>query len=84
MVDIIRPIYRPVKFSSPTNKVKESSNIEKKGDERDAEPYVVTKDRRKKYERRTPRGGSRNVYDMRSGRDRRRESGKHPYIEIKA
>lgn len=81
MVDI-KPIYHTRHVKPSTQKVQESNQVETKTDEKEAEPYVVNKDRRKKHERRDRRGALRGKYDMRSGKDRRKGSARGS-IEIK-
>lgn len=82
MVDNIKPIYHTRRVTPSNQKVPESNEVESKTDEKDAEPYVVTKDRRKRQDRRQQRG-SRGMYDMRSGKDRRKDGSKAS-IEVKA
>ena len=83
MVDIIRPIYHTRTVARTSQKVNESNQVETKTDDKDAEPYVVTKDRRQRRDRRGQRGAARGMYDMRSGKDRRRNSAGATSIEIK-
>ena len=84
MVDNIKPIYHTRHLAPSNQKVPESNSVETKTDEKDAEPYVVTKDRRKGKDRRDRRGASRGMYDMRDGKDRRKGGGgDSPSIEIK-
>ncbi|VUD68797.1 hypothetical protein TDB9533_04156 [Thalassocella blandensis] len=82
MVDQIKPIYHTRRLTPTNSKVPESNEVEAKTDEKDAEPYIVTKDRRKGHDRRDRRGEKRGMYDMRSGKDRRK-GGDSPSIEIK-
>lgn len=73
MVDSIRPPYRNVPPKMTSEPVKKSSPTETHNDEKSAQPYVVTKERRKSRDRRNPNRRARPVYDMRSGRRGRRK-----------
>lgn len=70
MVDSIRPI-NYARLNPANSRVPESGDVESKADEKEAEPYVVTKERRKNRDRRRDRQ-SRGAYELRSGRDRRK------------
>ncbi len=82
MVDIIKPHYRPPSISSSANKVPASSQVETHNDSSAGQPYVVTRDRRRVRDRRQNKNGVRPIYEMRSGRGRRKEDGR-PSIDTR-
>ncbi len=83
MVNTIRPTFRSAATAS-TNKVRESSQVDESSDDKEVySPYVVNRDRRKKQDRRKKGALKRSVYDMRSGKDRRKSSPESGSIEIK-
>lgn len=82
MVDNIKPIYHSRPLTPTSQKIPESNEISGKTDEKEAEPYIVTKERRRGQDRRDRRGAKRDMYDMRSGKDRRK-GGDSSSIEIK-
>lgn len=83
MVDSIRPTQPSLPLKNATDRVQESNNVETHTDEKSGEAYYVTRDRRGKKDRRQGRGGQRSVYDMRSGKGRRKDDPGQPAIEIK-
>lgn len=83
MVDSIRHTPRSIPLKNTTERVQESNNVETHTDEKSGEAYIVTRDRRGKKDRRQTRRDQRVVYDMRSGKGRRKDDPGQPNIEIK-
>ena len=71
MVDSIKPNFRPVPPVGPTERVKASAQPETHNDDKAGEDYIVTVDRRKGRDRRKGKD-QRPIYDMRSGKGRRK------------
>lgn len=84
MIDRIPPSHKPMPTGSTGNKVKESGPVETHSEDKEAAPYIVDQpDRRKNRDRRDRGEDSRSLYELRSGRDRRKGHGGNPTIEIK-
>ncbi len=82
MVDSIKPTYVPIRPTFDRNRVRESTDIQSNADGVAGQDYIVTRDRRKRKDRRSSRAPYRGSYDMRSGRGRRKDDAR-PNIEIK-
>ena len=86
MVDSIKPTYRSVPLNNQGKKTVEApEGSQGAGD--DAHQLGTPpplRDRRKKRDRRQNQRDSRPVYDMRSGRGRRKTDRGHPTITTKA
>lgn len=83
MVDSIRPIYRSLPVKNTTGRVQEAPEVQTHSEDAASEEFVYSRERRQRKDRRDKGGNPRSVYDLRSGRGRRKEDGGQPHIEIK-
>ena len=82
MVDSIKPSYVPLRPNFAKNRVKRSTQVETNIDGKAGQDYIFLRDRRKRKDRRNERVNARGIFDMRSGRGRRKND-PNPNIEVK-
>ena len=86
MVDSIKPTHSTIPSRSASRKEQNSPPVESHGDKKQPKqpvPPKAVKERRKHSDRRErEQTGSRAVYELRSGKVRRKNDRGHPSIEI--
>jgi len=86
MVDSIKPTHPALRSGSSTRQNQRAPSVEPHNDEKQDRVYLPKKppvERRRKRDRRKGRSSApRAIYELRSGKDRRKNDKNHPSIEI--